>query len=324
MGELHIGEYVNEFVLTMCNDVWTDINIRQFIEFCEYNVGKDVAVRVNQESHCCRHMGVYDILDMFSFSSVTILTANALEHHDTYTVMNNSWPQWIANATITPDMFGITSGISPNMLFGAIYGRPSEFRVGILANLLNRHEHKTFAAVRFSTRGSLLTDKVLALGNTVQYLPYLIKNLDRYTVDIDAYTISGGYNYNTRELNELYKNFAIDIVSEPNNYGNTFYPTEKIARPLVFRRPFVVMGPRNYLKNLRRMGFRTFGDHWSEEYDQFDGKDRYIAIIKLLDELSTRNPLDVMASVGEIVQHNMLIIRQYRTISSQDVRLSDE
>ena len=34
------------------------------------------------------------------------------------------------------------------------------------------------------------------------------------------------------------------------------------------------------------MGFRSFGDFWSEDYDGYDGKDRFIRMLTLIDNLA--------------------------------------
>ena len=31
--------------------------------------------------------------------------------------------------------------------------------------------------------------------------------------------------------------------------------------------PFIVLGPKGYLHNLKRLGFKTFGTFWNESYD---------------------------------------------------------
>jgi hypothetical protein len=36
------------------------------------------------------------------------------------------------------------------------------------------------------------------------------------------------------------------------------------------------------------MGFRTFSDFWSEEYDGYEGRDRYVRILNLIDEIAKK------------------------------------
>ena len=67
--------------------------------------------------------------------------------------------------------------------------------------------------------------------------------------------------------------------------GNTFFPTEKTIRPIIAQTPFIIMGPKHYLANLKKLGFKTFDKWWSEDYDQFAGVDRIIEIKKRLSDI---------------------------------------
>lgn len=58
---------------------------------------------------------------------------------------------------------------------------------------------------------------------------------------------------------DIYNNSYMSIVAETtaNNHYTQF--TEKIAKPILARRPFVVFAGQYYLQNLRQLGFKTFG-----------------------------------------------------------------
>jgi hypothetical protein len=49
-------------------------------------------------------------------------------------------------------------------------------------------------------------------------------------------------------------------------------------------RPFIVMGSKNFLIYLRQMGFKTFYEFWNEDYDGYEGKEKYLQILKLIDD----------------------------------------
>lgn len=57
---------------------------------------------------------------------------------------------------------------------------------------------------------------------------------------------------------------------------------------MMLKKPMIVMGSQNYLAYLRQMGFRTFCDFWSEDYDGLEGRDRYIKILELIDTLAAK------------------------------------
>lgn len=80
------------------------------------------------------------------------------------------------------------------------------------------------------------------------------------------------------DLVKHYNRFAIEIVCETYCRGDTFFPTEKTIRPISQRKPFLVYGPRYFLRRLRDMGFLTFGDAWDESYDDLEGAERWAAM----------------------------------------------
>jgi hypothetical protein len=84
----------------------------------------------------------------------------------------------------------------------------------------------------------------------------------------------GNHNSN-QSLLGFYDNFQIEIVAETMTLGESFFPTEKTVRPIMGSKPFLVHAPVNYLANLRNLGFRTFSDLWSEDYDQYEGIERW-------------------------------------------------
>lgn len=115
-------------------------------------------------------------------------------------------------------------------------------------------------------------------------------------------------------LLEFYKTFNIELVCESYTLGETFFPTEKTVRPMVGNRPFIVFGPRGFLKNLREQeGFKTFAHIWDESYDQLEGRPRWDAISKLIDNLLLFNNADWKAIIDEaskITNHNQIVLRK--------------
>jgi hypothetical protein len=86
-------------------------------------------------------------------------------------------------------------------------------------------------------------------------------------------------NHNTNQsLLKFYNQFEIELISETFIYGNTFFPTEKTVRPIMGSKPFLINGPVNFLANLRKLGFKTFDNIWSEAYDQLEGPARWNSI----------------------------------------------
>ena len=62
-----------------------------------------------------------------------------------------------------------------------------------------------------------------------------------------------------------------EIVTEFNCSDNKVYLTEKVARAIVNKKPFLLIGDKNSLKELHDMGFKTFNNFWGENYDTQSG-----------------------------------------------------
>jgi hypothetical protein len=91
--------------------------------------------------------------------------------------------------------------------------------------------------------------------------------------------------------------------------GITFFPTEKIFRPITGRRPFVVFGPIHFLNNLRGLGFRTYGECWDESYDQYQGQERWHRMQHVIDNIILNGYNVGLAK--EIADHNRLHLTQW-------------
>ena len=104
-----------------------------------------------------------------------------------------------------------------------------------------------------------------------------------------------------------YNNIFLDIVCEKMVTGQTFFPTEKTARPLATKTPFLIMASPNYIKNLWRMGFRSFGQFWDEGYDHQQGVQRVESIQRIIDDLAKLSKVELRSMYVEmlpILEHN--------------------
>jgi hypothetical protein len=108
-------------------------------------------------------------------------------------------------------------------------------------------------------------------------------------------------------LLQHYHNFAVEIVCETYTLGNTFFPTEKTIRPLMAAKPILVYGPRYYLARLRGLGFRTYNEIWDENYDLFQGPERWELMRKSMNRLLECSRADqhaVLTQAHEIAMYN--------------------
>ena len=107
----------------------------------------------------------------------------------------------------------------------------------------------------------------------------------------------------------VYNQSNYTIVSETNiNNGFSFF-TEKIAKPILARRLFVVFSGRGYLENLRKIGFRTFSNIIDESYDQIaDAKERFAAAFEQVNRLCNMDQEIVLKKVEPIAEYNYNVL----------------
>lgn len=93
--------------------------------------------------------------------------------------------------------------------------------------------------------------------------------------------------------------------------------TEKTLKPIMMGHPFIMLSNKNFLKNLRRIGFKTFDGLIDESYDSYDSlADRVNAVVKILEELDIEKSKSFYDNSLEIRKHNqnnlMLLFGRYK------------
>jgi hypothetical protein len=107
-----------------------------------------------------------------------------------------------------------------------------------------------------------------------------------------------------------YNRFGIELVAETMTTGETFYPTEKTTRPIIARKPFVTYATKDFLKDLKQMGFKTFDGIWDESYDQLEGPQRWKRMKQTLQYI-IEHP-DILSQCQPIVEHNRLCLENLK------------
>jgi hypothetical protein len=123
-----------------------------------------------------------------------------------------------------------------------------------------------------------------AINNT------LLRNIvNNYPANTKFRNFNNTFSHNQMD-NALYQQCFLQVITETVCvYPVTFF-SEKTAKPLLNKRPFVMIGPAGSLSNLRSLGFKTFSDFWSEEYDTIDKADvRITAVVDIIEWVCTRS-----------------------------------
>jgi hypothetical protein len=102
---------------------------------------------------------------------------------------------------------------------------------------------------------------------------------------------------------QVYNRTAYTVVAETNTENDWVFFTEKIVKPILARRLFIVLGNRYYLQALRNLGFKTFDSIIDESYDVAEFSRPETAMSQLA-WLCKQPQADVLAKIKPICDHN--------------------
>lgn len=307
---------MSTFTVSCTSDkIW---NYNDLLNFLIVHQHSSINLQIEPEAICLTNIGLYNLLDKFTFNQVTINTCNPLETHPKYNIVRHRVCWLTKIEKINPKLHAWNK----SKIFYCLFGRPTASRLGLAGYIFAHHfgvSHLHFSATLGDDElvhyelDKLLTYRTSSIkdaGDIINHLPLLLSSPEKYTK-------YNGYDYND-PLTNLYQDIFVDILSESHVAGNTFFPTEKTVRPIWLKKPFIVFGSKNYLDYLHQMGFRTFCDFWPEAYDSYEGRDRFIKIIELIDYLANKsvNELEKMYwDMQYTLDHNynLLLNQTYNT-----------
>ena len=279
---------------------------------------------LDSEGPCCRSLGLYDLLDKicdeFSFdkSQITIKTCNQIEQHDQYTIEKYP-PLYITETQNFIDSHEIKEVSFDDHIkhFGIFIGRSNWNRLYLASYLWNHCRDKSMITFHFDINKDYhrphiglddLFRNIKSSGIDDSIIDLLL-NCPIKGPDIPPYPILSPSHWN---ISKIYNRFFLEIVCESYCQGDSFYPTEKIWRPLANKKPFLIFGPRNFYYNLKALGFRTFSNWWDESFTNDDLSHQLKTITGIIDELSKLDQSGLEAlqiDMEETLQHNLDIMR---------------
>jgi hypothetical protein len=98
---------------------------------------------------------------------------------------------------------------------------------------------------------------------------------------------------------------AVKLSGVTGDGDDSFFLTEKTIKPIAMGHPFIILSTKHFLKNLRRLGFKTFGDFIDESYDECDNvNDRVEIISKELERLNITESKKFYNDTRAICEYN--------------------
>lgn len=104
--------------------------------------------------------------------------------------------------------------------------------------------------------------------------------------------------------NQSYYSCVVETSIPENNSYSMF--SEKEAKPIVAKRPFIIVGSMGHLKTFRDLGFKTFSPVIDESYDNEPNKTkRYNMILESMNKLTNMDPVEVYKKLEPVLEHNL-------------------
>lgn len=103
----------------------------------------------------------------------------------------------------------------------------------------------------------------------------------------------------------IYNQTYYSVVAE-TTFENTYNQyTEKVAKPIIAKRPFIAFAGQHYLKNLKSLGFKTFEECIDESYDDVANLQKRMQLAwQQLELLCLEDPQTVYKKLQPVLDHN--------------------
>jgi hypothetical protein len=157
----------------------------------------------------------------------------------------------------------------------------------------------------------------------VNYVTYIhewesdIQSLDRLTfLDKDITSPTNGliqykgfeYHLSAIVPTEIYNTTCYSVIVETSCSNDFSFSSEKIIRPILAKRLFIVFAGQYFLSNLRKLGYLTFDGIINESYDlEPDLEKRFLLACDQIRLLCQKEYSEVFYQIEHIVEHNRKI-----------------
>jgi hypothetical protein len=122
---------------------------------------------------------------------------------------------------------------------------------------------------------------------------------------------------------KLYNQTAYSIVAETSAENDLLFFTEKIVKPILARRLFVVFAGQGFLASLCRLGFQTFENIIDESYDSvYNNNDRHQAAFDQVQRLCNMDQKQVYEQIKDRLEynHNLLMTTSWDRVMFNQIQ----
>ena len=277
-----------------------------------------IQIDFNTEGPDLRSLNIYDYIEDiaeqtgYDLSQIRIITGNLFEQHPTIKLykqfpwLYTNWGKENCLQLPKPKVFDHNFKTAASFV-----SRSNWNRVKLSSYFFKNYSSKILQSYHYDHTNPYHNDNI-GVENLIKnnYINRLgdVTNLWKHcplTLDeIYQYPIVNPTGYS---LIDNYQHFFVEVVMETYSMGDTFFPTEKIWRPISQLTPFMVQGPQWYIVRLRKLGFKTFKSWWNEGYNEDHYASQSDQIEKNIDYLTTLTPAELEQMYKDmmpILEHN--------------------
>lgn len=288
------------------------------------HLDNDIKIVLNGEGPCVQSLGLYQLLDNltdvygYDRSRISIVTCNLIEQHDYYNIQIKPQMMYLDSARkfISQNTFLSKQFNKEFKHFGNFIGHGNLYRLHIATYLHEHHcalslqtyhfnkfdlYHRPFIGLEDMILNDYKSDEILSALRFLSRCPIKIDEILKYPI----------LNPETLNISKIYYKFFVEIVNLTYFTGTTFYIDEKIWRPIIMKTPFLIQGPKNFIKNFKKLGFQTFDRWWDEGYSEDPERSQIDGILKVVDQiskLSIKQLHSMYNDMSEVLLHNQNLL----------------
>jgi len=318
---VNIDRYVNinklNFVVELCSAI-----IKEMADHGHVHLYTKEAVSLNR-------CGLYQVLDQlcdywkWNSNQFTISTTNAHETNDKYCIKHIEY----LYEGLTQDHF---SGYYNRMIHQIVNINPlpwdGSYDYGLFVGRANATRLRAIELHhKFEYRDRGLTSFLSDVNNYIDpqsLLTYLcdsdarwseISSIKPYSDIGDLLPVPVMPPAHVLGWEKIYQQIPIEIVCETSETEDSSMLTEKIFRPVLYKRPFLLISGRNSLKTItqfppyfgKQFNFKNFNHVISTAYDQDEGIPRVDHVFDILHELIRSGRINtILEKCHDDIEHN--------------------
>lgn len=239
-----------------------------------------------------------------------IMDGGYLKNPDVSTVTYNFWEEQRLDSFSQPALENIDA--LRRYKFICMNRRPSPHRMALVTKLFDYRQegiltlakHGGFGESYYKQFEQEFFKEFLELKN--DYTENIFPKIPLvYNDGINPEVENPNYDDKIEKFHQSY----LHIVTETHYDTDTLFLSEKIFKPMWHCQPFIVFGNPGTLKQLRKLGYKTFDEFIDESYDlEQDANKRLNMLTKSITDFISKSPdelTEIMKKMKYIFEHNL-------------------